>query len=392
MMGPATHSIKNQNYSQSRFGSTSRDFRVDVLRGAALLMIFVDHSSGNVFSYLTLQHLQFSDASEVFFLLSGYSCMAAYGRRLDSGDIKGTWAAIARRCLTLYLAQMLTLVSAEAIVWAWGFTEPLQLGALHGLSSVYEGNLGISISSLFRTNTWSEILNMALLVGEPSYFDILRPYIVLIAVFPVMWWGLRRAPARSFAIAAVIWIASHGPGSLHFNDLVQGAPWTFNPFGWQFIFFCGAALRVAVERRFNLPRSPVLIGLSLCIVATGLVFSLCYAVGLQPPRPMLWRNNLSPIRLLNALALVYLAMSRDWHPWFRNLPLANTLRIWGRHSLLIFSIGLLMSLNVDLIFIKFGQGLPTQIFATFGGAALLMAVAQMAEQRRRSRRSTLVAS
>lgn len=385
-------SIQNSNNLRNRAMPIQRDFRVDVLRGIALLMIFLDHTSGNVFSYLTLQHLQFSDASEVFFLLSGYSCMAAYGQRLDSGDIKGTLATIARRCLILYLAQMLTLVSAEAVVWAWGFREPLQLGTLHGLSGVYENNLGISISSLFRVNSWPEILKMVLLVGEPAYFDILRPYIVLIAAFPVMWWGLRRAPIRSFIIAAMVWMASHGPRGLHFNDLVQGIPWTFNPFGWQFIFFCGAALRVVLERRSNLPRFGVLTGLSLCVVAAGLVFSWCYAVGLQPPRPMLWRNNLSPIRLLDALALAYLAMSRDWHPWFRSLPLANALRIWGRHSLLIFSVGLLMSLNVDLIFIKFGQGLPTQIFATLGGAALLMAVAQVAEQRRRSRRSTLVTS
>ncbi len=392
MLKLVTSSLRNSNSLQNKSVPTRRDFRVDVLRGAALLMIFLDHTSGNVFSYLTMQHLQFSDASEMFFLLSGYSCMAAYGRRLDSGDIKGTWATIARRCLILYLAQMLTLVSAEAVVWAWGFREPLQLGTLHGLSGVYENNLGISISSLFRVNTWSETLKMALLVGEPGYFDILRPYIFLIAAFPVMWWGLRRAPTCSFIIAAMVWMASHGPRGLHFNDLVQNIPWTFNPFGWQFIFFCGAALRVVLERRSNLPRSSALVGLSLCIVAAGLVFSSCYFVGLQPPRPMLWRNNLSPVRLLNALALVYVAMSRDWHPWFSNLPLVNALEVWGRHSLLIFSVGLLMSLNVDLVFIRFGQGLPTQILATLSGAALLMAVAQLAERRRQSRRSTLVTS
>lgn len=205
-----------------------------------------------------------------------------------------------------------------------------------------------------------------------------------------MWWGLRRAPAWSFAVAAMIWMASHGARGLHFNDLMQGIPWSFNPFGWQFIFFCGAALRVAVERRSNLPRSGVLTRLSLCIVAAGLVFSLCYAVGLQPPRPMLWKNNLSVVRALNTLALAYLAMSRDWHPWFRKSLLAKAVEIWGRHSLLIFSVGLLMSLNVDLVFIKFGQSLPIQILATSGGMAALMAFARMAEQRRRSRRASLV--
>lgn len=168
MPGLANLAYKNRDSPQPRFAPTRRDFRVDVLRGLSLLMIFVDHTSGNIFSYFTLQHLQFSDASEMFFLLSGYSCMAAYGRRLDSGDIKGAWAAIGRRCLILYLAQMLTLVSAEAVVWAWGFREPLQLGTLHRLSGVYDTGLGISVSPLFRITTWREILNMALLVGEPA--------------------------------------------------------------------------------------------------------------------------------------------------------------------------------------------------------------------------------
>ncbi len=72
-------SLSNHRSHQD-FGLTQsigRDFRVDILRGVALLMIFLDHSSGNIFSYGTLQTLQFSDAAEFFFLLSGYSCMAA---------------------------------------------------------------------------------------------------------------------------------------------------------------------------------------------------------------------------------------------------------------------------------------------------------------------------
>jgi OpgC protein len=50
--------------------SSKRDPRIDVLRGMALLMIFVDHIPGNVLSLVTLHNFGFSDAAEVFVLLN----------------------------------------------------------------------------------------------------------------------------------------------------------------------------------------------------------------------------------------------------------------------------------------------------------------------------------
>jgi uncharacterized membrane protein len=51
--------------------SSKCDHRIDVLRGMALLMIFVDHIPGNVLSLVTLHNFGFSDAAEVFVLLAG---------------------------------------------------------------------------------------------------------------------------------------------------------------------------------------------------------------------------------------------------------------------------------------------------------------------------------
>src|SRR5665213_1304563 len=57
-----------------------RDSRVDVLRGLALLMIFIDHVPGNLLSLVTLRNFGFADAAELFVLLAGFASMAAYGR------------------------------------------------------------------------------------------------------------------------------------------------------------------------------------------------------------------------------------------------------------------------------------------------------------------------
>ena len=51
----------------------TRDLRLDLFRGIALFLIFVDHIPGNVLSHFTIQSIGFSDAAEVFIFISGYT-------------------------------------------------------------------------------------------------------------------------------------------------------------------------------------------------------------------------------------------------------------------------------------------------------------------------------
>ena len=43
-----------------------RDHRLDIFRGLALMMIFINHVPGNVFEHLTSRNFGFSDAAEAF--------------------------------------------------------------------------------------------------------------------------------------------------------------------------------------------------------------------------------------------------------------------------------------------------------------------------------------
>ena len=52
-------------------GVSSREPRVDVLRGFALLCIFVDHIPGDDLNTLTPRNFGFSDAAELFVMLAG---------------------------------------------------------------------------------------------------------------------------------------------------------------------------------------------------------------------------------------------------------------------------------------------------------------------------------
>ena len=56
-----------------------RDLRLDACRGLALWFIFIDHIPDNSLSWLTLRNYGFSDLSEIFVFISGYTCMLAYG-------------------------------------------------------------------------------------------------------------------------------------------------------------------------------------------------------------------------------------------------------------------------------------------------------------------------
>ena len=72
-----------------------RDLRLDACRGLALWFIFIDHVPGNSLGWLTPRNFGFSDMSEVFVFVSGYTCMVAYGGALP----KQGWLTIATRAL-----------------------------------------------------------------------------------------------------------------------------------------------------------------------------------------------------------------------------------------------------------------------------------------------------
>jgi len=71
----------------------ARDHRIDVIRGLALAMIFINHVPGTLFEHLTSRNFGFSDAAEAFVLVAGVSAALAYGRGFAAPPI---WPAIAR--------------------------------------------------------------------------------------------------------------------------------------------------------------------------------------------------------------------------------------------------------------------------------------------------------
>ncbi len=94
---------------------TKRDPHIDFLRGVALLTIFIDHVPGNFLGTLTLRNFGFSDAAELFVLLSGFSAMIAYGRVFERARPGMGWRRVVARCLRIDIFQSGLLLTTLAI-------------------------------------------------------------------------------------------------------------------------------------------------------------------------------------------------------------------------------------------------------------------------------------
>jgi len=63
--------------------TTGRDLRLDLFRGLALWLIFLDHIPSNVVAWGTIRNYGLSDASEIFIFISGYTASLVYGRAIQ---------------------------------------------------------------------------------------------------------------------------------------------------------------------------------------------------------------------------------------------------------------------------------------------------------------------
>src|SRR5260221_13046149 len=92
-----------------------RELRLDLFRGIALWLIFIDHLPPNLLTWLTIRNYGFSDATEMFIFISGYTAAFVYGRAmLESGFVVAT-ARILRRVWQIYVAHvfLFTIFLAE---------------------------------------------------------------------------------------------------------------------------------------------------------------------------------------------------------------------------------------------------------------------------------------
>ena len=340
-----------------------RDPRVDVLRGLALVMIFIDHVPANVLGWLTLHVFSYADAAEVFVLFAGFASMLAYGKvMLRQGFAAGS-RKIGARCVRLYSVQvllfLLTLVAGS--VWASQFGGTARA------------------DDLFAQLGWKGVGYGVGLYALPAYLDILPLYLLLLGAFPLMFVGLRNRPRLTLGVSVAVWAAAAWLPGVDMPNWLDPHGWYFDPFSWQLIFLIGAGLGLMLARNGTLPSRPWLTALCVAYLVLGASQSFPFVSwGLPDLRPFGEalptpdKTHLGLLRILGALAWVQVIF-RDGAgtSWVRN-PVARSMEWCGRHSLPVFATGCALALVGRLAMATFGEGPLMQVAVNLVGISTLV--------------------
>jgi hypothetical protein len=288
-----------------------RDLRLDLFRGLALWLIFLDHIPTNIVSWITIRNYGFSDATEIFIFISGFTAAFVYGKAMDERGFLIAGARILRRAWQIYVAHifLFAIYMAEIAYVAASFENPL-----------YAEEMGV-LDFLKQPDV--TIVQALLLKFKPVNMDVLPLYIVLLLLFPPMLWLLLRRPnaalSASVALYAVSWefnwnLAAYPSGS-----------WFFNPFAWQLLFVFGAWCAMGGAARLSaVLHSRITLAVAIAYLVFAFVVAMTWHIptlGFLVPEWLgtliypIDKTNLDVLRFAHFLALgtvVVWYIPRDW--------------------------------------------------------------------------------
>ena len=351
---------------------SQRDLRLDLFRGLALWLIFLDHIPSNIVSWITIRNYGFSDATEIFIFISGYTAAFVYGKAMNERGFLVSGARILRRAWQIYVAHifLFAIYMAEIAYVASSFENPL-----------YAEEMGV-LDFLKQPDV--TIVQALLLKFKPVNMDVLPLYIVLLLLFPFALWLLLRRPTLALSASVLLYAATWEFG---WNlPTYPSGKWYFNPFAWQLLFVFGAWCALGgADRLSGVLRSPVTLAAAIAylvfsfgVVMTWHIPSLGFLVPewLGTLHYPIDKTNLDVLRFAHFLALgavVVWFIPQTWSglhwPIFRPA-------IWcGQHSLEIFCLGVFLAFAAHFIMSEIASGVAMQFMVSFAGVALMIAAA-----------------
>ncbi len=342
-----------------------RDARIDVLRGLALLMIFVDHLPGNKLGFLTLHVFGFADAAELFVLFAGFASMLAYGKLMLRDGMAAGARRVAARCARIYLTHIFLLVATLIAVRSW--TKTFHLAPL-GMAPLLDAG-------------WVGLAHGMMLHALPGYLDILPLYVILLALFPLLFLLMRRQPWAALALSCLVWLAAALDHRLNLPNWLDPQGWYFDPFSWQFLFAIGAGLALLMARNGGrLPARPWLTALCWAYLAFAFLETFPFAAfGLPSAKPFdmapMDKTHLAFWRILDVLAWIQIIFSTERTRAWAASRRVRALEACGRHSLEIFALGCLLALFGRMLYRTFGRDWSMQIGVNLFGLGLMCLVA-----------------
>ncbi|WP_027581786.1 OpgC domain-containing protein [Bradyrhizobium sp. Ai1a-2] len=352
--------------------TSERELRLDLFRGLALWLIFIDHLPTNILTWLTIRNYGFSDATEIFIFISGYTAAFVYGRAmLQAGFVVAT-ARILRRVWQIYVAHvfLFTIFLAEISYVATRFENPL-----------YSEEMGIMD---FLKQPDVTIVQALLLRFRPVNMDVLPLYIVLMLFLPLILWLMKWRTDVTLALSAGLYVLTWH-FDLHLTAYPNGV-WAFNPFAWQLLFVFGAWCALGGARRMSrILASPVTLWICIAYLFAAFLVTLSWYLPqlghIVPRRIEQWmypinKTDLDVLRFAHFLALAAITvrvLPKDWpglkSPWLRPLILC------GQHSLEIFCLGVFLAFAGHFILAEVSGSAGMHFLVSVTGIVIMCAMA-----------------
>jgi hypothetical protein len=348
-----------------------RELRLDLFRGLALWLIFIDHLPPNILTWFTIRNYGFSDATEIFIFISGYTAAFVYGRAMLQVGVVVATARILRRVWQIYVAHvfLFTIFLAEISYVATSFENPL-----------YSEEMGIMD---FLKQPDVTIVQALLLRFRPVNMDVLPLYIVLMLFLPLILWLMKWKADVTLALSALIYVLTW-----HFDWYLTAYPngfWFFNPLAWQLLFVFGAWCAMGgAQRMSRLLSSPVTMWICFVYLFAAFCVALTWSVpqlGRLPRIVEQWmypidKTDLDVLRFAHFLALAAITvrfLPRDWpglkSPWLRPLILC------GQHSLEIFCLGVFLAFAGHFVLAEISGGAAMHLLVSISGILIMWGMA-----------------
>jgi hypothetical protein len=349
-----------------------RELRLDLFRGLALWLIYIDHLPPSLLTWFTIRNYGFSDATEIFIFISGYTAAFVYGRAmLEQGFLVAT-ARILRRAWQIYVAHvfLFTIFLAEISYVATSFENPL-----------YTEEMGIMD---FLKQPDVTIVQALLLRFRPVNMDVLPLYIVLMLALPLILALMRWKPDVTLALSALLYAVTW-EFDLYFSSYPNGY-WAFNPLAWQLLFVFGAWCALGGAKRMSrILSSRITLWVCVAYLTAAFYVTLTWYVPQMshwlPRRVEQWmypidKTDLDVLRFAHFLALAAITvrlMPRDW-PALKSVWL-KPLILCGSHSLEIFCLGVFLAFAGHFILAEGGGGAALHALVTLCGILVMWGVA-----------------
>lgn len=352
--------------------ASGRELRLDLFRGLALWLIFIDHLPPNILTWFTIRNYGFSDATEIFIFISGYTAAFVYGRAMQDQGFVVASARILKRVWQIYVAHvfLFTIFLAEISYVATRFENPL-----------YTEEMGI-LDFLKQPDV--TIVQALLLRFRPVNMDVLPLYIVLMLFLPPILWLLKRRADLALALSILLYIITW-EFELNLTAYPSGV-WIFNPLAWQLLFVFGAWCALGGARRMSrILSSPVTLWICAAYLLAAFWVTLTWHIPqihhLLPRLIEQWmypinKTDLDVLRFAHFLALAAITvrfLHKDWPGltsiWLRPMILC------GQHSLEIFCIGVFLAFGGHFILAELGGGAGMHFLVSLGGVVIMSTAA-----------------